>query len=96
VHRIGRTGRAGANGEAISLVCPEESQQLAAIEKLLGRELPRVADTGYEPVSLNIMDRPHPKAPKNPSGKKDYRHHNKAPKHGGKAAVKKSRRGARI
>ena len=77
VHRIGRTGRAGANGEAISLVCPEEASLLAAIEKLLGREIPRIADTGYEPVSLKIMDRPSPKAPKNPSGKKDYRHHKK-------------------
>ncbi|MEC4750472.1 DEAD/DEAH box helicase [Methylomicrobium sp. Wu6] len=93
IHRIGRTGRAGANGEAISLVCPEEAYQLAQIEKLLGRELPRVADTGYEPVSLKVMDRANPKAPKNPSGKKDYRHHNKTPKRGGKPATKKPRRG---
>jgi ATP-dependent RNA helicase RhlE len=92
IHRIGRTGRAGANGEAISLVCPEEAYQLAQIEKLLGRELPRVNDTGYEPVSLKVMDRPNPKAPKNPSGKKDYRHHNKTPKRGGKPAGKPSRR----
>jgi ATP-dependent RNA helicase RhlE len=92
IHRIGRTGRAGANGEAISLVCPEEAYQLAQIEKLLGRELPRVADTGYEPVSLKVMDRPSPKAPKNPSGKKDFRHHNKTPKRGGKPAGKPPRR----
>jgi ATP-dependent RNA helicase RhlE len=77
VHRIGRTGRAGANGEAISLVCPEEAYQLAAIEKLLGREIPRIADTGYEPVSLKIMTQAKSKATKNPSGKKDYRHHKK-------------------
>jgi ATP-dependent RNA helicase RhlE len=93
IHRIGRTGRAGANGEAISLVCPEEAYQLAQIEKLLGREIPRVADTGYEPVSLKVMDSPNSKAPKNPSGKKDYRHHKKAPKHGGKTAAPKPRRG---
>ncbi|MGR9115529.1 MAG: DEAD/DEAH box helicase [Gammaproteobacteria bacterium] len=53
IHRIGRTGRAGLSGEAISLVCPEEAGLLAAIEKLLQRSIPRVADTGYEPVSLD-------------------------------------------
>lgn len=52
VHRIGRTGRAGWVGEAISLVCPEEAPMLLAIEKLLKRSIPRVADTGYEAVSL--------------------------------------------
>jgi len=97
IHRIGRTGRASANGEAISLVCPEEAYQLAQIEKLLGRELPRVADTGYEPVSLKVVDKPSSKAPKNPSGKKDYRHHQKTParaggKPAGKSAGKPQRR----
>ncbi len=41
VHRIGRTGRAGMPGEAISLVCPDEMRLLADIEKLLKREIPR-------------------------------------------------------
>jgi ATP-dependent RNA helicase RhlE len=40
VHRIGRTGRAGMTGEAISLVCEEERDELVAIEKLLKIELP--------------------------------------------------------
>ncbi|MGR8929660.1 MAG: DEAD/DEAH box helicase [Gammaproteobacteria bacterium] len=53
VHRIGRTGRAGSEGQAISLVDPEEAYLLAAIEKLLKREIPRVVDTGYERVSLD-------------------------------------------
>ncbi|MDD2724295.1 MAG: DEAD/DEAH box helicase [Methylovulum sp.] len=78
VHRIGRTGRAGATGEAISLVSPEEAQQLADIEKLLKREITRVADTGYEPVSLRVQDAPK-KAAANKSGKKDFRHTPKAP-----------------
>ena len=41
VHRIGRTGRAGIDGIAISLVSPEEMPQLADIERLLGRAIPR-------------------------------------------------------
>jgi ATP-dependent RNA helicase RhlE len=41
VHRIGRTGRAGAKGEAISLVCPEESKLLADIETLIATKLTR-------------------------------------------------------
>jgi ATP-dependent RNA helicase RhlE len=41
VHRIGRTGRAGENGIALSLVSPEEKPLLVAIEKLLKYEIPR-------------------------------------------------------
>ena len=58
IHRIGRTGRAGAEGEAISLVAPEEAHLLVGIEKLLNKKIPRVADTGYEPVSLNARKPP--------------------------------------
>lgn len=54
VHRIGRTGRAGSEGEAISLVAPEEAHLLGAIEKLLKTQISRVADTGYEPVTLSV------------------------------------------
>ena len=39
VHRIGRTGRAGLQGEAISLVTPEDSEYLAAVEKYIGQKL---------------------------------------------------------
>jgi ATP-dependent RNA helicase RhlE len=42
VHRIGRTGRAGTPGEAISLVSPDEMDYLHAIEKLLKREITRL------------------------------------------------------
>nr|WP_253206621.1 DEAD/DEAH box helicase [Verticiella sp. GG226] len=41
VHRIGRTGRAGASGEAISLFTPEEEKFLLDVEKLIGRPVPR-------------------------------------------------------
>jgi len=43
VHRIGRTGRAGSSGEAISLVEPDEYKLLADIERLLKRSIPREA-----------------------------------------------------
>jgi ATP-dependent RNA helicase RhlE len=49
VHRIGRTGRAGANGEAISLVCLDEEGFLKEIEKLIKRSIPRVPIAGFEP-----------------------------------------------
>ena len=42
VHRIGRTGRAGMTGEAISLVSPDEMEYLINIEKLLKRPIPRL------------------------------------------------------
>ncbi len=49
VHRIGRTGRAAATGEALSLVCVDEHKLLRDIEKLLKREVPRIALPGFEP-----------------------------------------------
>jgi len=48
VHRIGRTGRAGLTGEAISLMADEEREELAAIEKLLKAKLPVNADERFE------------------------------------------------
>ena len=51
VHRIGRTGRAGTPGEAISLVSPEEMEFLGRIEKLLKREIPRLATPTLEGAS---------------------------------------------
>ena len=74
IHRIGRTGRAGSSGIALSLVCPEEAWMLVEIEKLLKRQIPRVADTGYEPVSLKVVDAPKKHAANKNTGKKDFRH----------------------
>jgi ATP-dependent RNA helicase RhlE len=51
VHRIGRTGRAGSEGEAISLVCSEERKFLKDIEKLIKRSLPQEIFTGFNPDS---------------------------------------------
>jgi ATP-dependent RNA helicase RhlE len=49
VHRIGRTGRAGATGEAISLVCVDEEIFLKDIERLTKRTIPREVVPGFEP-----------------------------------------------
>lgn len=49
VHRIGRTGRAGASGEAISLFSPDETVFLRDIEKLIGIKLPKEQIVGFEP-----------------------------------------------
>jgi ATP-dependent RNA helicase RhlE len=51
VHRIGRTGRAGASGEAISLVSADETAYLRDIERLIKRSIPRVTVAGFEPGS---------------------------------------------
>lgn len=48
VHRIGRTGRAGKEGEAISLVCVDELKLLEDIEQVLKREIPKEIMPGYE------------------------------------------------
>ena len=50
VHRIGRTGRAGAVGHAISLVSRDEIRQLRAIERVIGRTLPSEVVPGFEPM----------------------------------------------
>jgi len=57
VHRIGRTGRAGATGEAVSLVCVDEHQMLKDIEKLIKQTLPRAVIPGFEP-DLNAKPQP--------------------------------------
>jgi ATP-dependent RNA helicase RhlE len=49
VHRIGRTGRAGEQGDAISLVCVDETPMLRDIERLLGAPIPSEVVPGFEP-----------------------------------------------
>ena len=57
VHRIGRTGRAGASGEAVSLVCVDEFDFLKGIERLIGRTLERQTVPGFEP-DLSVKPEP--------------------------------------
>ncbi|MGA7933918.1 MAG: DEAD/DEAH box helicase [Kovacikia sp.] len=62
VHRIGRTGRAGNGGCAVSLVCRDEYPLLKSIERLLNQNLSKVIVPGYEPeVSTQTrLDQPNP------------------------------------
>ena len=48
IHRIGRTGRADATGEAFTFVAQDEQNELAAIERVLGRKLPRVTVPDFD------------------------------------------------
>jgi ATP-dependent RNA helicase RhlE len=51
VHRIGRTGRAGATGHAISFVTSEDAVDLYGIERFIGELIPRAEEAGFEPAS---------------------------------------------
>ncbi|WP_426416370.1 DEAD/DEAH box helicase [Aestuariirhabdus sp. LZHN29] len=81
VHRIGRTGRAGATGKAISLVCADEVKELIAVERLIQRKLERQLVDTFEP-SQALPDKPL-KAPAKPSRpKKNHRHDSRTPRAG--------------
>ncbi|MEM8807380.1 MAG: DEAD/DEAH box helicase [Cyanobacteria bacterium P01_G01_bin.38] len=77
VHRIGRTGRAGNEGEAVSLVCVDEHKLLRDIERLLKRKIPKEILEGYEP---------DPSIPAEPiqNGRNGRGHSQSQPKNGGR------------
>jgi superfamily II DNA/RNA helicase len=53
VHRIGRTGRAGREGRAFTLAAPEDGLLVSAIEKLIGKEIPRLTVEGIDMLELD-------------------------------------------
>ena len=57
IHRIGRTGRAGATGVAISLVCIDEADLLRGVQRLLRRAIPWMVEDGFVP-DRNVEPRP--------------------------------------
>ncbi|VAW51774.1 ATP-dependent RNA helicase RhlE [hydrothermal vent metagenome] len=89
VHRIGRTGRAGNEGEAMSLVCVDELKLLKDIEKLIKRDIPKETIDGYEP-DPSIQAQPI----KNGRGQNNSRNNggNKHRRNAGKPGSKKTPR----
>ena len=61
VHRIGRTGRAGAEGDAVSLVSHEDRPLLAAIERLMNRTVEQKVIAGFEPGRAGSRPAPQPR-----------------------------------
>ena len=57
IHRIGRTGRAGATGEAISLVCIDEVDLLRGVQRMLKQAIPWTVEDGFVP-DRNVEPRP--------------------------------------
>ncbi len=75
VHRIGRTGRAGANGQAVSLVSIDEKPLLTGIEKLIKQVLPREMVEGFEPdvtISATLPVKQHARPSRKPAAKAGF------------------------
>ncbi len=82
VHRIGRTGRAGSEGTALSLVSPDEHKLLADIQRLLKRKIPLHTILGFEPLPAGAtppdpepvrFQRPRPATNARPQGPNPHR-----------------------
>ena len=83
VHRIGRTGRAGNVGEALSLVCIDEHELLHNIEKLIKKSLPKIVAHGFTPdPSIKAEPIRQKSAPRN-------QNHRSSPRGGHNARAKK-------
>ncbi len=89
VHRIGRTGRAGSEGEATSLVCVDEHKLLKDIERVTKRELPKDILPGFEP-DLNAKPEPIQNG-QNRGGQRQGHGRSKPPRQGGNTAAPKSK-----
>ncbi|MDY0885703.1 DEAD/DEAH box helicase [Dongia soli] len=85
VHRIGRTGRAGREGHAYTFATPDDGKHVAAIEKLIGKEIPRITIDGIELLPFEEGDG---------KGRRRGRHERRKPA-GDKAPEGASREGGR-
>jgi ATP-dependent RNA helicase RhlE len=85
VHRIGRTGRAGLEGEALSLVGTDERDELRAIERMLKRSIPVMQVEGYVPSAEPAhppQQRQHSHAPRHGQGEHRGKHRGRGHGHG--------------
>jgi ATP-dependent RNA helicase RhlE len=94
VHRIGRTARAGASGEAVALVSPDEVDKLRAVEKLIRQAIPaedlrqdKSAPLSRPPQGANSRGR-------GPQRGRDHQHRGGSGRHGGPSAQQRPRLGA--
>jgi ATP-dependent RNA helicase RhlE len=76
VHRIGRTGRAGAVGQAVSLVSGEEKKLLVQIERLVKQSIPKETISGFEPDPNRVLT-PDPKPKFHPRKRRTHRQGNR-------------------
>ncbi len=74
VHRIGRTGRAGSTGTAVSLVCPDEHERLAEIERTIRLRIPREVVSGFGHASEAPLMEPPRKESRRDSGEDRLTH----------------------
>jgi ATP-dependent RNA helicase RhlE len=106
VHRIGRTGRAGNEGLAVSLVAPDERPLLKQIERLLGAAVEIRRPDGYVPAAQPRRDdqRPQGGSPQAANGQARHAHRGQRPeqgrrhggrnhRHGGRSSQRAQRRG---
>jgi len=97
IHRIGRTGRAGNEGNACSLVCIDERSLLASIERLLKQKIPTKVIPGYEPdpsIPAEPVRRGGNRAPHknfNPHKKTSHPQRQREARHGNRRPNKKSK-----
>jgi ATP-dependent RNA helicase RhlE len=86
VHRIGRTGRAGKEGEAISLVCVDELKLLKDIERLLKKTIPQIVipdytpDPSIKPKPINKRHVSHSRKKAKPGQKQEHKYQAKSPR----------------
>ncbi|WP_172299925.1 DEAD/DEAH box helicase [Pseudoruegeria sp. HB172150] len=88
VHRIGRTGRAGRDGKAVMICAPSDEKNLAAIEKLIDKEIPRIenpvkAAPAPEPVKEEADAAPKPSRSRSSSSSSSSRGRSKSDQGGG-------------
>ncbi|SBT19445.1 ATP-dependent RNA helicase RhlE [Marinomonas gallaica] len=91
VHRIGRTGRAGETGHAVSFVTGEDAKELFAIERVIGELIPRSVEAKFKPSQplpeSKLDTRPSkPKKPKKPKSQSPEQGSNRAPSSDAKRA----------
>lgn len=92
VHRIGRTGRAGNEGVAVSLVCIDEHKLLTDIERLLRCEIPKIVIPNFEPdPSIKAEPIINGRSQRSPSGRSETSHRRPTSRNGSFAMRKPTR-----